>query len=129
MVNVHGNTSLVNVLVSDERNANGNGSGIDVTDFHGIGAMVLNSKNQSGTTPTLDVTFEHSDDDSTYVAVPAAALPGGDFTQHTTGNSFQKIAFNFDVVKKYVREKHVVGGTTPVYRFGVVALAEKQYKS
>ncbi len=68
----------------------------------------LNTISQSGTTPTLDVSFEFSPDGNTWMAT------GDAFTQVTTstGLTFKRLTANFG---KYLRAKIVVGGTTPVY--------------
>ncbi len=87
------------------------GTGIDVLDYEGVTLAVLNASAGTGTTPTLDVKLQHSDDDSTY-----ADVAGGTFTQVTdvAGTAgVQVLKVNVSDLKRYVRVIGTIAGTTP----------------
>lgn len=110
--------------------ATGTGTGIDLQGYTGIGLIVLDSAAAgAGTNPTLDVTFEESDDNSTFTAVPAGAFLGdGNFTQVTNAVSKQVRKFVVDDRKRYIREAHAIGGTSsPSFTYGVALLGQKKY--
>ena len=93
------------------------GTGIDVLAYEGVALVVLNASAGTGTTPTLDVKLQHSDDNSTY-----ADVTGGAFTQVTdvagsAGVQVKKI--NVSDLKRYVRAIGTIAGTTPSFDFGV----------
>ena len=93
------------------------GTGIDVLAYEGVALVVLNASAGTGTTPTLDVKLQHSDDDSTY-----ADVTGGAFTQVTdvagsAGVQVKKI--NVSDLKRYVRAIGTIAGTTPSFDFAV----------
>ena len=93
------------------------GTGIDVLAYEGVALVVLNASAGTGTTPTLDVKLQHSDDNSTY-----ADVTGGAFTQVTdvagsAGVQVKKI--NVSDLKRYVRAIGTIAGTTPSFDFAV----------
>ena len=93
------------------------GTGIDVLAYEGVALVVLNASAGTGTTPTLDVKLQHSDDNSTY-----ADVTGGAFTQVTdvagsAGVQVKKISVSD--LKRYVRAIGTIAGTTPSFDFAV----------
>lgn len=118
----------VHLLPMQSVTATGNGTGVDIRDFVGELAVLLTAKNTAGATPTLDVTLEHSDDDSTYAAISGAA-----FTQVTDAGTLaavlEKITVRADQVKRYVRAVKTLGGTTsPAFMTACVAVGVKQVR-
>jgi len=100
------------------------GTGIDVLAYEGVALVVLNASAGTGTTPTLDVKLQHSDDNSTY-----ADVTGGAFTQVTdvagsAGVQVKKI--NVSDLKRYVRVIGTIAGTTPSFDFGVELIGIKK---
>jgi len=99
------------------------GTAVDlINNSEPVVALVVAVNAISGTTPTLDVTVEESDDGSTgWVAVPAVALIDPDtgdattFTQVTTVDSFQVLALRRQKVTRFVRVVFTLAGTSPVY--------------
>lgn len=62
-----------------------------------------------GTTPTLDVTIQESDDDTTYNSLVV-------FDRKTAaGLGFETI----ETSKRYVRALATIGGTLPVFTYGI----------
>ena len=93
------------------------GTGIDVLHYEGVALIVLNASAGTGTTPTLDVKLQHSDDNSTY-----ADVTGGAFTQVTdvSGTAgIQVLKVNVSDLKRYLRVIGTIAGTTPSFDFGV----------
>lgn len=120
-------TSLAAVL---SRTSSSQGSGVDLRDYEGQACFVLSAgAATAGTNPTLDVTFEESDDDSTYSAVPYADFSeGAEMTQVTTTAGMQIRHFDVTKRKRYVRAKWVIGGTSsPAFPFGVGFIGQKKY--
>lgn len=98
------------------RTANANGTGVDAwaSGRPKEAVVLLSIGAASGTTPTLDVKIQHSDDNSTWTD-----LTGGAFAQKTAA-SFAEI--NIKNFKRYIRAVHTVGGTTPSFTAAVLAL-------
>jgi len=93
------------------------GTGIDVLDYEGVALVVLNASAGTGTSPTLDVKLQHSDDDSTY-----ADVTDGAFTQVTdvAGSAGVQVKrINVSDLKRYVRAIGTIAGTTPSFDFAV----------
>lgn len=74
-----------------------------------IGAltMTLDVTAASGTTPTNDTIIEHSHDGTTWATL-------GSFTQATGVTSETK---TFGPVRRYIRAKSTIAGTTPLFTF------------
>lgn len=121
-----GKALLVNFQPTAARTTSTSGSGKDLRDYHGTAAVVLDS-GAGGAGGTLDVTFEESDDNSTWADVPAAAFDEGtNFTQVGNAASQQVRHFNVGDRKRYMREKHVIGGSGN-FTYSVNFLGQKQY--
>lgn len=98
-----------------------NGVGIDLRDsqfnpftaFLTVGAV-------SGTSPTLNVKIQESDDDSTY-----SDITGATFAQVTAANAEEAILVK-NRSKRYVRAVATIAGTTP--SFAVCCVVEAQKK-
>jgi len=89
--------------------ANASGSSVDLSANVGnIVSAILVVGNAAGTTPTLDTFIQESTDGTTYTSVT-----GGAFTQVTTSNQVQVLAFK--PTKRYVRSSGTTGGTNPVF--------------
>lgn len=69
----------------------------------------------TGTSPTLALAIEHSDDNSTYTAITGG---GTSANITTTGNT----VINARATKQYVRVTSTIGGTTPAFTYRVAAL-------
>ncbi len=123
-----GNAKLLNVAPTAAKTTTASGTAIDLQDYHGTGILVLDSAAGTGTSPTLDLSFEESDDNTTFTAVAAGAFDGGaNFTQVTGTASQQELTFDVGARKRYLRAKWTIGGTTPSFTFSVNCLAQKQY--
>lgn len=106
------------------RTATANGTGVDLTGYINSGGRalkaILDNGTTSGTTPTLDVKIQDSDDNSVF-----ADITGATFTQLTAAGN-QEIHFRTN--KRYVRAVATIAGTTPSFTFDVVVLAVKRMK-
>jgi hypothetical protein len=98
--------------------ATGNSSGLDVSKTGHDGVWIdIAVTAVSGTSPTMDVKVQESDDNSTYNDLVT-------FAQITaTGRYFRKVQSK----KKYLRLARTVGGTTPSFTVtaGVVTGPER----
>lgn len=103
--------------------ADGNSTGVDVSKYEGLMALILDSAAGTGTTPTLDVKLQHSDTlGGTYTDVAGAA-----FAQVAGTASRQKIVVNSQDLLPFIRVNRDVGGTTPSFTMSVTALALPKY--
>ncbi len=105
--------------------ATANGTGVDLLTYEGEIAFVLDCNNVDGTNPTMDITLEHSADNSSFTAVT-----GGAFTQVTsTPASVQKLSFVRGDLKRYVRAVKTIGGTmSPHFLVSVKGYCMKKYQ-
>lgn len=114
----------LNSLPNLSRTANANGTAIDLKDYEGEAVAVLEAgAATAGSSPTLDVKLQDSDDGST----GWNDISGATFTQVTNAASSQKLSFNTDEVKRYVRAVGTLGGTsTPTFPYAASILAAKK---
>lgn len=114
--------TLLNLFPTAARTATANGTGVDLQQYSGDVAVVLDSAAGTGTSPTLDVKLQDSADNSTF-----ADITGATFTQVINAASQQKIVVNKDAARRYVRAVATIGGTTPSFTFSVNAVGVKKY--
>lgn len=93
------------------------GTGIDVLEYEGVALVLLNASAGTGTSPTLDVKLQHSDDDSTYEDVASGAFSQVTDAAETAGVKVMKL--NVSDLKRYLRVVGTIAGTTPSFDFGV----------
>ncbi len=103
------------------RTSSGNGTAIDThgTDYGNPRELVcfLDVGAATGTSPTLDVKLQDSDDNSSF-----SDISGATFTQKTDTGSEELSVTGF---RRYVRAAATIGGTSPSFTFGVAAVAGK----
>ena len=107
------------------RTATATGTGIDITDYVGELAVILDSAAGTGTAPTLDVKLQDSD----AVGGTYADIAGATFTQVITAAGAQKIAVKVDAINKFIRAVGTIGGTGPSFAFSVKAVGVKQVRT
>lgn len=93
---------------SQARTANGSGAPVQVGDRHTLRAS-LSVSAASGTTPSLTVTLQTSEDGATWRTLQAFAA--------ATGASAQRLAASG--LDRYVRASWAITGTTPSFTFAV----------
>lgn len=102
-------------LSSTARTASGTSGALPVTPMAGTLAVALNVTTVTGTTPTLDVRIEWSQDGGvTFMG----AQPADTFTQVTAAAVAVK---TFSVKGETYRIGYTIAGTTPSFTFGVTA--------
>lgn len=116
--------NLIALHPTAARTATVNGTGVDVTQFVGEIAVVLDSAAGTGTSPTMDVKLQDSD----AVGGTYADIPGATFTQVVDAVAAQKIAVKVGGVNKFIRAVATIGGTTPSFTFSVNAVGVKQVR-
>lgn len=96
-----------NTIVCAAKRANGttNGTSVDCKEYGGRGRAVVSAEGGTGTTPTLDVKLQESDDNSTW-----SDISGATFTQITTSDSTAQIAFDLDSAGRYIRAVATIAG-------------------
>ena len=93
------------------------GTRIDVLEYEGVALVLLNASAGTGTTPTLDVKLQHSDDDSTYEDITSGTFSQVTDAAETAGVKVMKL--NVSDLKRYLRIVGTIAGTTPSFDFGV----------
>jgi hypothetical protein len=117
-----GSLTLLNLSPTQALTATANGAGVDMKDFVGTVAVILDSAAGTGTTPANTTKIQDSDDNSTFADVAGAA-----FAQVTNaGVSQQRIGLNVDSVRRYIRTVDTISGTTPSFTRSVNVLGRKQ---
>lgn len=103
--------------------ATANGTGVDIKDYVGTLQLLLDAgAPTAGTTPTLDVKIQDSDDNTTFADVTGKA-----FTQVTTVASRQQLVIDTNSVRRYIRSVVTIGGTaTPAYPVSLQGVGIKQ---
>lgn len=101
------------------RTASANGTGVDLNTIRraDAGSVVLHIGTVTGTSPTLDVKLQDSDDNSTFADVSGAV-----FAQKTA-TALSRMNVDLKVVRRYVRAVATIAGTTPSFPCSVVLLA------
>lgn len=99
-------------------------SGVDVSAYEGLAAVIFNCALGTGTTPTCDAKLIESDDNTTFTDVPSGA-----YTQVTgaAGAGIQKIVTNLGDRKKYLAISPVIAGTTPSFTCSGSLIGKKKY--
>lgn len=114
------NTHVVGQSIKpDSRSADNNGVGVDFRSCGPQVTAILSVGDLAGTSPTIDVTLEESDDNVTFTAISGAAM-----TQVTAGDQIEAITF-FNRSKRYVRAVADHGGTSAIADYSVTLMARK----
>lgn len=103
----------VTPVASAARTTSGNSGTLDAESF-GVASLLLDVTAASGTTPTLNVTVEESDDGTTWRQV-------GTFAQKTAVSNERK---SFAISAPKYRVTWTIGGTTPSFTFSVTGSAK-----
>ena len=118
------NLHTISLLVPADRTATANCTGVDISAFDGNVACIIDTAAGTGTTPTLDVKLQ----DCATVGGTYADIPGAAITQVTdAAASTQKLVFNANNVKTFVRPVVTISGTTPHFICNAVLVGSKQY--
>jgi len=124
--NLGSKTYVASLLGADSRTTTATGTGFDLqgsNDAEGEAIVILDSEAGSGTSPTLNVKLQDSADNSSW-----ADITGKTFTEVTNAAAgFEKISINTNDVRRYVRAVGTLGGTSPVFVYGVSLVYSKKY--
>lgn len=97
--------------------ASANGTGVDTLGYDSA-MITLEVGTVSGTTPTLDVKMQHSDDNSSF-----SDISGATFTQVTASNASKTLNLSLGGARKrYIRAVATIAGTTPNFALAVNVL-------
>ena len=113
------------VIAPARKTASEDGAAIDLQQYVGDHKIILSSSAGGGTSPTLDIKMQECDTSAgTFTDIAGAA-----FTQVTgAAASTQSITINADEVKRYVRAKTTITGTSPTFDMALVAVGVKQVR-
>lgn len=120
-VNDIGYLPTISLVAAQAIAASANGAGVDIKDYVGTMQILLDAGVATGTTPTLDVKIQDSDDNTNFTDVTGKA-----FTQVTTVASRQQMVLDINAVRRYIRAVSTLSGTTPVYPISVQGVGVKQ---
>lgn len=116
VINLHPNSSVT---------TSGDSTAVDMLLYDGQCAGIIDSHTVSGDNSTLALKLTHSvSNDSSF-----GDVSGGGFTALASSDSSQKIVFNKNNLKRYVRLNRVIGGTAvPTYLLSGKLLCKKKYR-
>ena len=116
-------TEVLSLLANDVVTATGTGSAVDLVDYEGDIAVVLDAE-AGGASITYAVKLTESDaSDGTFTDVS-----GGAFTTTDANTALvEKISVNTNALKRYVKASVTVAGGTGAGAVSVVALGSKKY--
>ena len=103
----------VTPVASAARTTSSNSGALDASGIRTV-SLLLDVTAASGTTPTLNVSVEESDDGTTWRSV-------GAFAQKTAVSNERK---SFAIAGDYYRVVWTVGGTTPSFTFSVTGTSK-----
>lgn len=116
MHNVHENWKLISLIHPVAVTTTATDTAIDVEEYLHDGGVILDIGAVTGTTPTLDIEIEKTEDGTTWTT----ALT---FTQVTTGDKVAMGRVELGGAQQ-IRVKKTVGGTTPSFTISMTLLAE-----
>ena len=93
---------------------------LDIRQYEGQLVFVQTVGTVTGTTPTLDGSFEDADDGS---GTNGAALSGASFAQVTASSNTQKLVLDAGRSRGWIRYVGTLGGTSPSFPMAVVMLS------
>jgi hypothetical protein len=100
------------VVASAARTASGNGSSIETGDRTEVRGLVLDVTAASGTTPTLDVSIQTSDDNTNWRTLKSFGQKTAISNEHLSSGGLDR----------YMRFSWAIAGTTPSFTFSVGVL-------
>ena len=123
ILNLGTKTTVLSLLANDVVTATGAGSAVDLLDYEGDIAVILDAE-AGGAGITYAVKLTESDTSGgTYTDVT-----GGAFTTTTANTALvEKISVNTDGMKRFVKASVTVAGGTGAGAVSVVALGSKKY--
>lgn len=116
-------TTVLSLLPNDVVTATGTGSAVDLVDYEGDIAVVLDAE-AGGASITYAVKLTESDTSGGSYS----DVTGGAFTTTTANTALvEKISVNTDGMKRFVKVSVTVAGGTGAGAVSVVALGSKKY--
>jgi hypothetical protein len=116
-------TTVLSLLPNDVVTATGTGSAVDLVDYEGDIAVVLDAE-AGGASITYAVKLTESDTSGGSYS----DVTGGAFTTTSANTALvEKISVNTDGMKRYVKVSVTVAGGTGAGAVSVVALGSKKY--
>ncbi len=102
-------------------------TGVDISDYDGNIAVIIESAVGTGTTPLLDLKLRTCDTvGGTYADIPGMAITQVADAAAGALNR-QKLVFNKNSVKKFINASITIAGTSPHFICSGVIVGSKQY--
>ena len=121
-VNALAQAAGLTLAESDERNADLDGTAIDLQAYEGVGLFSLNSGAGTGTAPKLAAKLQHcATSGGTY-----ADVTGGGFADVEDAAVLEILKLNVANLKRYVKLIGTLTGTTPVFDYGAEFIGIKK---
>ena len=121
--NLKDGVDILTLFGAAARTASANGTGVDALDYEGKAQVILTSTAGTGTSPTLAMKLQDSDDNSSF-----SDVAGATFTQVTNAAAaMEGIGVDLNATKRYLRAVATIGGTSPSFTCAVAVLAKKKY--
>jgi hypothetical protein len=109
-----GNAVPFSLVTAQSIAATANGTGVDTSGYDSVGRIAINVGVPTGTSPTLDMKFQSSADNSTgWTDITGAAITQVTSVGGTQGA--QVVDIDLGVCSRYVRAVTTLGGTTSVF--------------
>jgi hypothetical protein len=124
LLNALAQATGVSLAEAARRTATLTGTGIDILDYEGVALVVLNTSAGSGTSPTLDVKLQHSDDNTAFLDVNAGTFSQITSQAETAGLKVMKV--NAPDLKRYLRVVGTLAGTSPSFDYSVEFIGIKK---
>lgn len=113
------------LVAPSTRTATVTGTGIDLQQYAATGninlKIVADVGTVTGTTPTLDIKIQESDDNSSF-----SDITGATFTQ-ITATGAGAVEIHTCTIKRYIRAVGTIAGTTPSFPLAIWAVVIERY--
>lgn len=119
VIDLHNRTTVFELAPAAVRTATANGTGVDIQGYREVLKIMLNVGTVTGTTPTLNVKIQDSEDNSTYADVTGLA-----FAQVTAAGNWS-IGVNTRAVRSHIRVVMTIAGSTPSFPCTILAVGQR----
>lgn len=113
------------LVAPSTRTATVTGTGVDLAPYAATGdiniKIVADVGTVTGTTPTLDIKIQDSDDNSSF-----SDITGATFTQ-ITATGAGAVEIHTRTAKRYIRAVGTIAGTTPSFPLAIWALVPERF--
>jgi hypothetical protein len=115
-------------LAPSARTSSANGTALDLQQYIGPVLVIAQvAQATAGTTPTLDITFEDSANNSSFTAITTPITGTATQVTDAAGGGLQTFQIDRRACRRYVRPVFTIGGTsTPTFPSNAAFVGQKQ---